>query len=65
MALDDMLCAGPIYLHRFKGQYRCVWTPLTASGGVDIHGIGIADTPYIAMSRAYKSAVDEGYKRPA
>lgn len=63
MALDDMICVGPVYVARWRGQYRCVWTPLERDGGFKMHGIGIADTPYIAIARAQAHAIEQGWKQ--
>jgi len=57
-----MLCTGPVYVHRWNGQYRCVWTPQEPGGGFKLHGIGLADTPYIAIARAIGDAKEKGWR---
>lgn len=65
IGLDDMICAGAVYLHRFQGRYRCVWTPMNPDNTVAMHGIGLADTPMIAIARAHADAVAKGWAQAA
>lgn len=58
-----MLCRGPIYVHRHAGRYRCVWTPVL-DGAIQLHGIGVADMPGVAIGRAYADAVRQGWTAP-
>lgn len=60
MPFDEMILAGPVYVHRHDGQYRCVWTPMRDKVML-CHAIGVADSPYRAMGRAQAHARAQGW----
>lgn len=65
MTLEDMVCIGPVHLSRRGFSYRAVWTPMKWQDGkqvIEMHGIGEADTPFIALGRAVAHAKEQGFK---
>lgn len=65
MKFDDMVKVGPVHIHWFENrEFRAVWTPLGPKREIELHGIGLGDTPYMAAARAYRDAVDKGWKPP-
>lgn len=58
-----MVTYGPIHVHRFRGWFRCVWTPMR-DRVIQLHGIGMADTASIAIGRAYSHAKEQGWVVP-
>lgn len=56
-----MLTYGPVYIHRFKGEFRCVWTPMGRGNTISIHGIGLAELPTIAIVKAVSHARQLGW----
>lgn len=60
MPLDAMVTVGPVYVRTWRGKFRCVWTPMDGNRMI-CHGIGVADTPYAAMSRAQADAREQGW----
>lgn len=64
MSLSDMLTYGPVHMARWKGQFRCVWTPLNRDNTFSLHGIGVADQPTTAIVAAVSDAKQKGWIEP-
>lgn len=61
MTFEQMLLRGPMHLHRRdNGQYHVAWAPLGKDGETRVNGIGVAWSPYAAMSLARLHAEEQG-----
>ena len=63
MTLDAMVTYAPVNIYRRPDGFHCNWSPQMPSGA-RVNGRACAETAYMAVARAYRDAIGQGWKAP-